>query len=80
MMLDALLRNHLQSVEFLKFKGLRIEALEPEDFRLEFMKAYLGERKNTIGLLSPIKLLYWMMSGQKMMYMKPVQKQNVFIV
>jgi hypothetical protein len=77
---DALLRNHLQSVEFLKFKGLRIELLAPEDFRLEFMKAYLGERKNTIGLLSPIKLLYWMMSGQKMMYMKPVQKQNVFIV
>lgn len=77
---ESLLKNHLQAVEFLRMKGLRTAALTPENFRLEFIKAFLGERKNTIAPLSPIKLLYWMATGRKMIYMKPVQEQNVVIL
>lgn len=72
---SELLKNHLQSIEFLNQKGFKVKVWRVEDFRIEFAKAYLGERKNTIGLLSPVKLIYWMATNYKVRYMKPIQQQ-----
>ena len=69
------LKNHLQAVEFLKQKGFRVEHWHIHSFRLRFAKAFLSERENTIGLLSPVKLLYWMATNYKFRYMKSVQQQ-----
>lgn len=69
------LKNHLQAVEFLKQKGFRVEPWHIHNFRLRFAKAFLSERKNTIEILSPVKLLYRMATNYKFRYMKPVQQQ-----
>ena len=69
------LRNHLIAVEFLKQKGFQVRHWKIHNFRMRFAKAYLSERENTIGLLSPIKLLYWMATNYKIRYMKPIQQQ-----
>lgn len=72
---SELLRNHLQSVEFLKQKGNQVKIWRTENFRLEFIKAFLRERKNTITLLSPFKFLYRIATNHKAKYMMPIQQQ-----
>jgi hypothetical protein len=69
------LRNHLIAIEFLKQKGFQVRYWKIHNFRMRFAKAFLSERENTIGLLSPIKLLYYMATNYKFRYMKPIQQQ-----
>lgn len=67
--------NHLQSIEFLKQKGFPVRCWRLENFRMVFAKAFLSERKDTIGFLSPVKLLYWIATNYRLRYTKPVQQQ-----
>lgn len=69
------LRNHLIAVEFLKQKNFRVRAWQIPNFRMRFAKEFLSQRENTIGLLSPVKLLYWMATNYKLRYMQPIQQQ-----
>lgn len=72
---SELLKNHLQAVEFLKKRGYKVNHWRVENFRIEFAKAYLSERRNIFGLFTPFKLLYWMATNYKIRYMKPIQQQ-----
>jgi hypothetical protein len=72
---DELDRQHWQGIEFLKQRNFRCKPWRVEEFRRDFLRAFLSERENTIKLLSPLKLLYWMATNHKFRYMRPIQQQ-----
>jgi hypothetical protein len=73
--LPELLQRHLQAGQFLYERGFRVRQPETHSFREWFMESYMEAGKMFKNPLSPIKLIYWMATGHKQKYMKPVQQQ-----
>ncbi len=73
--LDELVARHLHTEGFLAQKGFIKDEFDLTYFREWFLSEYHKAGDVVNNTLGPAKSIYWMLSSNKMKYVKPVQEQ-----
>jgi hypothetical protein len=73
--IQELFRHHLEAGKFLTDNGYQVEQPLRETFQSRFMTSFMKAGKLFTGLLSPIKVIYWVKINKNNKYLKKIEEQ-----